>query len=70
MFELVNKPTTHTWVEEKIVLRHYRNCARLLRAVLGNMRLRSLRSVLTKADKKVELILKTVPTGAHRTPCP
>lgn len=69
MFELINKPTTHTYVEEKVVLRHYRNCTRLVRAVLGHLKLRSLRSVVAKAEKKVEEILQAVPTGGQRTPC-
>jgi hypothetical protein len=65
----VNKPTTHTWVEEKVVLRHYRACTRLIRAVLGNLKLRSLRSVVLKVEKKVDAILKSVPTGANRLAC-
>jgi hypothetical protein len=68
VFELVNKPTTHTYVEEKVVLRHYRACCRLVRAVLGHMKLRSLRMAVVKADRSVEEILRTAPTG-QRTPC-
>lgn len=68
MFELINKPTTHTYVEEKVVLRHYRLCTRLIRAALGLMKLRSMRSVVVKVERRVEEILRTVPAG-QRTLC-
>jgi hypothetical protein len=69
VFELINKPTTHTYMEEKVVLRHFRNCARLIRGVLASLKLRSLRNVVARAEKSVEAILKTVPSGSHRTLC-
>ncbi len=69
VLELVNKPTTHTYAEEKVVLKHFRNCTRLIRGVLGSLKLRSLRNVVARAEKSVDAILKTVPAGSHRLLC-
>lgn len=69
VFELVNKHTTHTWVEERVVLRHYRVCCRLIRAVLGNLRLKGLRAQVVKAEKRADLIMQTVPTDTRRVLC-
>lgn len=69
VFEITNKPTTHTWVEERIVLRHYRFCVRLIAAILTNLRLKHLRAVVAKVEKQAERIMKTVPRGANRLLC-
>lgn len=69
VFELINKHTTHTWVEERVVLRHYRVCCRLIRAVLGNLRLKGLRAQVVKAEKKADLIMQTLPTDTRRVLC-
>lgn len=69
VFELMNKHTTHTWVEERVVLRYYKNCVRVLGAMLGILKLRSLRSVVTKAEKQVEAIMRSAPHGHGRPLC-
>lgn len=69
VFELINKPTTHTYVEERIVLRHYTNAARVVCGVLHALRLKYLRSVVYKALKQCEAIMKSVVPGHNRPLC-
>jgi len=60
VFELINKPTTHTYLEERVVLRHYTNTARVVCAVLHTLRLKYLRNVVYKALKQCEEIVRGV----------
>ena len=69
MFEITNKPTTHTWVEERVVLRLYRLCVRMIAATLSNLRLKHLRALVSKVEKQVDRIMKAVPRGANRLLC-
>ena len=70
MFELINKPTTHTYVEEKVVLKHYTDVARRVCGVLHVLKLRHLRGVVRKALKQCEEIVKGVVTlGQSRPLC-
>jgi hypothetical protein len=69
VFELVNKPTTHTWVEERVVLRHFRNCTHLIGAILSNLRLRSLRYKIAAAEKVADGIIKRLPPSQGRVHC-
>jgi len=60
VYELLNKPTTHTFVEEKQAYVVLRDAAALIRSLLAYRRLNGLRDVVVTAEKKAELIVKHV----------
>ena len=52
--ELIDKPTTHNWVEEREVLRIYQKTTKQVSKVLNHLRLISLRTVVNAAEAKAE----------------
>lgn len=69
VFELINKPTTHTYLEERVVLKHYTHTARVVCGILRTLRLRHLRGVVCKALKQCEEIMRAVVPGQSRPLC-
>ncbi len=60
MYELISKPTTHTWVEERVVYRIYRDAARIVAAILNNLKLARLHRVVRDAEKRADMVMKEV----------
>ncbi len=56
--ELVNKPTTNTWMEEKQVLRQYKMISIKICAILHILKLHKLRNKVLKADHVADDIAK------------
>lgn len=69
VFELTNKHTTHTYVEERVVLRHFTATAHVVCAILHVLKLRYLRSVVWKALRQCENIMKGVELMQNRPLC-
>ena len=69
MHELVSKPTTHSWAEERQVLRIYKNTTRLVRAVLSTLRIERLYRSVCGADKHADQLLEAVDKGTKRVLC-
>lgn len=69
VFELINKHTTHTYVEERVVLRHFTATAYVVCAILHVLKLRHLRSVVFKALRQCEKIMKGVELLQARPLC-
>jgi len=72
--ELVSKPTTHTWAEERQVLRIYKNTTRLVRAVLGTLRIERLYRMVCRAEQHSDKLLLQETTvqvdkGTKRAQC-
>lgn len=53
----MSKATTHTWAEERQVLRIYKNTTRLVRAVLGTLRIERLYRSVCEADQHSDQLL-------------
>lgn len=58
MYELIGKPTTHTWVEERVVYRHYRHVTRMISAILRELKLKKMLRTVQEATKRAESLMK------------
>lgn len=60
MNELIDKPTTHTWVEEAEVFRVLRDAIRRIGAICGTLRLSSMRREITRSEERADRIYSTI----------
>lgn len=58
MYELIGKPTTHTWVEERVVFKHYRHVTRQITAILKELKLKKLQRTVWEATKRADALMK------------
>lgn len=56
--EMVNKPTTHTWIEEAKAFKVLRMAVSRIGTVLGNLHLKGLRSRISVIEEKVDEMVK------------
>lgn len=73
MAELINKATTHTYVEEEKVWKIFYHCALRIGKIFHAMRLRRLRQeiwdVIRRAEAMIQLAAKAKETAISRPPC-
>ena len=55
--ELIDKSTTHTWIEERNAYKTLRRASRRIVTILGNLHLKGLRNTIASIEKKADDIL-------------
>ena len=60
--ELIDKSTTHTWMEERNAFKTLRRASRRIVTILGNLHLKGLRNTIASIEKKADDILEGVST--------
>ena len=55
--ELIDKSTTHTWMEERNAYKTLRRASRRIVTILGNLHLKGLRNTIASIEKKADEII-------------
>ena len=71
MYELLNKATTNTWVDERQAFFILRDAAKTIRGYIAYYKFKHLRNYLIKAESKARAIYAPVAndTGKQRDLC-
>ena len=69
MYELLDKQTTHTWVEEKEAYLLLKGTLRTIRPLLAHLRLRHLYSHVRTVENKAEKVYNRAPSSDSRPMC-
>jgi len=64
--ELLNKPTTHTWIEEVKAFKVLRLAVRRIGTILGNLHLKGLRSRISSIEEKADAMVKAYADVSNR----
>ena len=67
IFELVNKRTTHTWVEEAKVLKKFRHISHVIGCILKVLKLRKLHRRVFNVGRQADEIFKLTATLNSKT---